>query len=369
MGSRSLRLLQAVLSAVLLSIVSGRAAAAPVEIGVITPLTGGLSDRGEEVRRTIDIFQRQYLSPSEFTFSIEDGKNGIGNSAITAAQKFTAIDKVHFLITTTSGETLQAARIAEQSKTVTIGVLATIPEIRTAGDYIFRTYVDIERGLELLMKDMMSRGRRIAVISEEAPFTAGIAQIITRIGDAGIVRSETFAPETQDFRALLVRIQAAHPDAVYLNCSSPVTFIPLYRQLRDAGVTQPVYSYFMPGERASQNALGNALEGVRFLYTPQVENDSPAFREFMATYLQVYPDGPKVEFLIRSTHDALKALTDSIRAAGPDSGRVKDYLYKISFKGALGDVSFDAAGDVKNMDFALLEIRSGKAVPASVPAR
>ena len=333
-----------------------------VKIGVIAPLTGGLADRGEEIRRTVEVFQLFYLAkPSRYRyqFLIEDGKNGLGNSATSAAHKFIDIDGVRFLITGTSGETIQAGMVAQRRHVVTIGVLAVVPEIRSLGDYIFRTYVDIERGLKRMVAAIQTQAGGFALLSEETPYTAGIEKILLSVAAQSITFKDNFPADNIDFRTLLLRLKAKSPKAVYLNCASPKTFIPLVRQIKQLGLNQPLYSYFMPAEPEVRAALGPLLEGIVFLDTPPVENPSSEFADFMRAYLKQYPDGPRVEFLLRSTHDALRALIYALEAVGLEAAKVKDYLYKLKFQGALGEVAFDEMGDVVNLDFVLKTVRDG----------
>lgn len=338
------------------------AVAEPVKIGVIAPLTGGLADRGEEIVRTVKAFESFYLTSSQhsYEFVIEDGKNGLGNSATVAAQKFIAVDGIKFLITGTSGETIQAGMVAEKANVVAIGVLATVPKIREIGEYVFRTYVDIKRGLERLHAVMKKRHSSFALLSEEAPFTLGIKKLLTGLGKDTLVFSEDYPADSTDFRTILTKLKASAPEAIYLNCVSPKTFNPLLRQLRELGIHQQVYTYFMPSEPQVQAVLGELLEGIIFIDMPQIANDSKEFTRFMAHYRKQHPEGPLVEFLLRTTHDALKALTTSIETVGPDPLKVKNELYQLSFKGALGEVSFDEGGDIKKLDFSIRTIRSGK---------
>jgi ABC-type branched-subunit amino acid transport system substrate-binding protein len=136
--------------------------------------------------------------------------------------------------------------------------------------------------------------------------------------------------------------------------------IPLVNQARDLGLKQGIYSYFMPGEKQFRDATGKNAEGIIYLDTPDIKETSASYRAFMRRYLKAYPQGPLVEFFIRTTHDALKAITDGINQVGPDATAVKEFLKTYTFEGALGHVAFDESGDVVDLNFVIKQIKNGE---------
>ena len=242
-----------------------------VPIGVIAPLSGGSADRGEEIVRTLKLFESFYLQKGtryRYRFILEDGKGGLGNFATTAARKLIDVDKVPAIIAGFSGETIQAGMLGEKAGVVVIGVLASAPEIRNLGGYVYRTYIDIKRGLELLLSPLAATHTKTAIISEEAPFTLSIQTIVKEILADDIIVEETFTADSADFRSLLLRVRAAAPGAIYLNSASPTTFIPLMRQLKELGLEQALYSYFMPAEPPVLRAVGPIMTNIKFIDTP-----------------------------------------------------------------------------------------------------
>jgi len=335
-----------------------------VSIGVIAPLTGSNASRGIEISRTIAVFQgllRNRKTKYDYRFVIDDGKCGLGGSATTISQKFINVDHVKFIVTGCSGETIQAGLIAEKAQVLTVGVLASDPAVRNLGDYVFRTYPDLERGIKEISRNMTAAGhQRIAVLTEDLPFTLSIEKMLHENLGQLVVFREQYATETNDFLALLTKLRALKPSALYFNCASAQTLANLVNQSRALGLNQPVFSYFVAGERQFLDAAGANSEELIFVDAPQIENASPEYAEFLARYRAEYPDGPAIEFLTRTTHDALQALTTAIEAVGPDAAAAKNYFYKIQFSGALGDVAFDAKGDVLGLDFVLKQIKNGK---------
>jgi len=56
-----------------------------------------------------------------------------------------------------------------------------------------------------------------------------------------------------------------------------------------------------------------------------------------------------------SSYAAVQVLVESIRAVGEDPDKVADYMHTHSFDTAIGKVEFDAKGDLKNFEFAVLK--------------
>ena len=80
-------------------------------------------------RRISAILQERFneaQSKHRFDFIIEDGRCGVGNSAISAAKKLVAVDGVSFIITGCSGETLQVAPYTERAHVITIGYASRV---------------------------------------------------------------------------------------------------------------------------------------------------------------------------------------------------------------------------------------------------
>ena len=336
----------------------------PVRIGVIAPLTGGNAERGAEITRTIRIYEDLLKNQSKkflFQFVIDDGKCGLGSASSTIAQKFIKLDHIRFLITGCSGETIQAGLLANKEGVLTIGVLASDPAVRTLGEYVFRTYVDIERGIELISHEIINdTGGEAAVLNEDLAFTQTIKKLLEKYLGQQIIFSQDFPSETADFGALLTSVKSRRPKALYFNCSGPRCLALLVNKARALGLSQPIYSYFMPAERSFLEATGENSEGIKFIDTPELADSSPEFKTFMTAYTAAYPQGPLVEFLIRTTHDAIKSIVDGIENVGPDAAAVKDFLGGCQFQGALGPVRYDAAGDIAGLSFVIKQIVHGK---------
>lgn len=328
-----------------------------IKIGVIIPLTGGAAARGQDIVPLLDIMQKRFNSNSEkfnYHFILEDGKCGAGNSATTAAMKLINIDKVKFMILGCSGETLQAAAIAEKNKVIAISVGALHPDVKNLGDYIFRTFIDSEKSF-LAFADFMYQDAdgKIALITEENAFTSGIKKLFTDQLRTSIIIAEDFTSETTDFNSLIAKIKHKNPKGIFLNTVSESMLATLVNQLRQRGMNQKLYSFIQAEEPSFIAATGKNSRDMFFIGTPDLPYHSEGFDQMMQDYRLLDPDGPNYDFMVRVSYDALNAIFDGIEQAGDDTAAVKDFLYKYSRQGALGKVEFDSNGDIKNLNYVI----------------
>lgn len=329
-------------------------------------MSGSMAILGEDAAKTYNVFQ-EYLPKfgfkNKYKFLFEDGQCGVGNAAVTAAQKLINIEKVRFLLIACSGEVLQVGPIAQREGVLTVAFMASNPGIKNLGDYIFRTFLDIEDGALSIAKLMNKEGRsRIALVTEESSFTSAISSKLKEIFGEKIIFFSDFLVTDDDHRSLLQKLKVSNADAIYLNVSTPRTYINMVRLLSDLKITLPIYTYYQSSHRDSIAALGTLQDGAEFFDVPNVSSSAEAFREFYGRFMEVYPQGPSSDFAVRAAFDALRVVLLGIELKGYNSQAVRDYLATTKFDGALGAIEFDSTGDIKNIPWQLKKIIDGKVV-------
>jgi ABC-type branched-subunit amino acid transport system substrate-binding protein len=337
-----------------------------VKIGAIVPLTGGLARRGEDVARFLEILGPELTARSQkyrYEFLVEDGRCGAGNAAVSAATKFIIIDGVRFLLTGCSGETLQVGPLAEREKVLLFAVLSNHPDVRRLGEYVFRTFHDVEPALVRFAKYLKSLPNpRVAILTEENAFTFGIRTILKRELGSALVYADDFAADSADLNTLLTRVKAANATILFLNAMSEGTLAAMLQQGRALKLPQKFYCYEFPEASGFLTAAGENAEGLKFLGNPSLTNATADFRRLRARYYELHPEGPSLEFLLMTTYDALIPIAAGIEQVGPNASKVKDFLKTYSAPGASGTVEFDEHGDLKNLPWPLKEIVHGAKV-------
>lgn len=334
-----------------------------VRIGLIFPLTGPMNSFSQDIvdaAPVIESFVNKQQSRYKFTLLIEDGQFGHSNAAITAAKKLVNIDKVKFLVTGSSGETLQVAPFAESQGIVTVAGFASHPAITHAGHFIFRTYIDADQGIQLLSEHLLGSGlNRISVLTETSSFTAAVKQSLEIYLPNNIVSSDEYALGDSDLSSLISKTRQRNPNAVYLNVATPASFVTLFRRLRDAGLKQPIYTYYLPTLAEVRDALGEELNGTFYLDYPLQTDESPEFKSFLEFYRHSKRPDFNPDFNFRTNYNAIKVIVDSISAVGSDASKVRSYLHSYDEPSATGRLRFDSHGDVVGLKLVLKRYPDG----------
>ena len=332
-----------------------------VKIGLIYPLTGTMSSFGQDMALALPLLEKKFNrenSKYKFELSIEDGKFGQTNAAISAAHKFVDVDQIKFIVVGSSGEALQVAPFLESSKVLTVAGFASHPKISDAGDYIFRTYVNSDRGIAFVVDHLkQSKLSRLAVLTEQSSFTEAIRDSLTTRFKDNIVFSEDFESGS-DLKTIITKARSKKPDAYYLNSTSPANFINLYKQLRESGAKEPFYTFYVPSVKEVQETLGTLLDGCYYLDFPDNFKSSDDYEKFILEFKQATGQDLKAPFNFRTNYNAIKAVYDAIIAIGPDPHLAKDYLYKYDQPGAVGQLRFDSKGDAIDVNLSLKQYAS-----------
>jgi branched-chain amino acid transport system substrate-binding protein len=335
-------------------------------IGVIVPLTGGLAERGQSIARLSE-FMAVRLNARQhkyrYRFVIDDGKCGIGNGAVSAANKFIYVDKIKFIITGCSGETLQIAPIAQKNKVLVIATLSNHQDVSRAGEYIFRNFPRNQEMVDLYTK-MIKRdaGLPVSVISEENAFTLAYRDLVLEALKGQITSSDDYAYDSEDFRAILTRVKSLKPKSLFLNCASPKTCAALVSQTRALGLKQPIYTNSFAKDPAFLAATGAAANHVKMVDFDEAKGVSAEYDNLIAEYKAKYHTVPPMDLMARAAFDAINMIAEGVDKFGADSDKVKNFFYAYSANGALGQVKYDVNGDMQGLGHVLKEIIDGKVV-------
>ena len=334
-----------------------------VKIGVIAPLTGGEAQTGDDIVKTLKLQANWYNSTStkyQYELFIEDGKCGAGNLAITAAGKLLEADRVDFLITSCSGETLQVAPLANRKKIIQVASWSSHKDVKTAGDYTFRTFVDIERGIFKLSSLIKEQHKQIVILAEDITFTVGVGELLRTDLKDKVAYFDFFPYDQIDLRSLLLKAKSKNPDAYFFAAASTKTQIAILKQAQELGINEQIYGFYFPEYPEVINAIGPHLDGLIFLGHAEIKNACPDFIKFLDKWRQTYRRDLLAETAVRASYDAFQVLYDTIEKAGKNTEQVKEALYKYQGQGAQGPLSFDKNGDLKDLNWDLKIYREGK---------
>ncbi len=324
------------------------------KIGVVLPLTKHeISIGGIRTLHGIQLAVNQYNenNSKKIELIIEDSEaNPI--KGVNAINKLILYDKVRYIIgDLTSGVTLAIAPIAEQNKTIIIAPGASNPNIRYAGDYIFRNWTsdDFEGRVAADYIRRKLKWENVYVLYIQNDFGKGLSDAFKENfkADGGNIVGESIIQAGQnDFRTLLSRLNPVirHADGIYL-AGEPKEMGYLIKQMKEFNVDIPIFSNSSVEENEFQTIAGNSSTTIYYT-TPifNINDTAINISNFVKRYESQWNEVPD----ITSAHgyDAASILFYCLTDDYDDVESVKSNLYKMTeFYGITGNTRFDSYGD------------------------
>jgi len=342
----------------------------PVKIGVVAALSGDLAWLGEEHRNAVqyavdDINERGGINGRPIELFVEDGKCS-GKDAVSAAQKLIDVNNVVVIFGgSCSSETLAMAPVTEANKKILFTSWALSPDVREAGDYVFRNVPADDVAASAIADLARQHGvNKIAVVTEQLDYAQAYRKAFVARFDADggtIVSDEFFQTNERTFQTVVDKMLAESPDAVLINAQG-VNVGLLAREIRSRDTAMPLYGnvHFLDTQVLAE--FGEALEGGYVSEPVGIDESNDAIQEYLIRYEQKFDAQVTAPFWTLATTDAVYLVAKAVEAFGTDASKIRDYLYGVKYKGILQDYSFDEKGDVLGAAFANKQLRGGKAV-------
>jgi branched-chain amino acid transport system substrate-binding protein len=214
-------------------------------------------------------------------------------------------------------------------------------------------------------------GRRVAIVHDKTTYGQGLADETRKALAAGGITDvlyEGITVGTKDFSALALKIKAVAADLVYYG-GTHVEAALILRQMRALGVQAPLMAADGITDDDFAAIAGPAAEGTLMTYAPdprKLPQAAAVVAKFRAQNFepQAYTlySYAAVE-IIRQAAEQAQSLEPHKIAAAMHTGR--------PFKTVIGDVSFDAKGDVRSPAYVMYvwqKNQSGKITYAEIEA-
>lgn len=349
-----------------------------VPLGVSLALSGQYASVGssfqEGVNAAVADFPYQHITPQ---LDIQD--NRLENPL--AVQVFTqfASKDIPVVLGGFAGPSIAVGPVADRTQTVYINPLA--PSDKLAGfEYLFNTLPMTSEEMRVTAKAIYDAGyRRIGVFF--APDIDGggatdvLADAFTRLGGTVVDRQSVNATAA-DFASQVAKLKDANPDAVFGFAAYSV-FGVVAKQLREAGVSAPLWSYRGFGEPSVFDVAGDAVEATRYTTPSSSLEGSPEAAAATQRYRDAH-GGQAPGSFFTSMYDATwVALAALDRAAGekgavPTGEDVKKLFDTTTFAAPYsGDTEFVNAGPERGTvkkPFDLMEVQGRQFVKVTTLA-
>lgn len=344
----------------------GTSGAKVAKIGVMSPTSGDLSALGLGIRNSVDLAVKQANESNAIpgwtleVMAVDDQATpDVGKNAATKLASDDQVVGVVGPLNSSVGQSvipvLAAASIVEVSPANTNPSLTQGEDLanpkRPYANYFRTCTTDAVQGPFAAQYLLESGIKTVATIHDKKAYGQGLVENFTSAFEKGggtIVAAETINPDDKDFSAVISKVKAAKPKAVYYGGEYPQAG-PLSKQMKAAGLDVPL----MGGDGIFDPKfieLGGSNGDLATSVGAPVDTLASA-KAFVDAYNAAGYADPYAAYGAYS-YDAANAIIDALKVSLANATDAKsarqatiDAVGAVKFDGATGPVAFDQYGD------------------------
>ena len=365
------------------------AQAAPLKLGVLTPLTGAGGNDGPRMLKAMDLVRQEVNKAGgvlgrQIEFVVEDDQTN-PEAAVRAARKLIEVDKVPVIMGTwASAVTSAVAPVCWESKTflMTVSGADSITLLPHQG-FLVRTQPTSKLQAYSHGDFILASGfKRIGIIGIQAPFALPNKEHLDAVfkpRGGEVVSHIIYEKDKATYRSEIDQMMKAKPDFIYTNGYAPDTVV-LLRDMFKASIDLPKFaqSYAVP-QKTLDTMPPEVSEGL-LTGQPSADIESKAFDLMKARLGGGEPDAYEAQAtdwaslavltIARAKDVTGVALKDNVRKVSQGGG-VKVYSAveglkalaegrEINYEGASGPCDFTDIGDIQGCRFRYMKVTKGK---------
>ncbi len=330
-----------------------------IKIAIAGPFTGAVTQYGAMVKEGVDTAIEMInasggvLGKKLEAVVMDDGcepKQGpvVANRVVN--------DNIHYVVGhVCSGATIAATNIYDSEGVLMISPSATAPAVTDGKNYemIFRTIGRDDQQGPAAARFIINtiKPQAVAVLHDKQSYGQGIAAAVRdELEKAGVkvTMFEGINAGDSDYSAVITKIRSSGADFVYYGGYHPEMGL-LLRQ----GAEQGLNTKFMGPEGVGNpdiNAIAGAAVDGLLVTLPADFTQDPANAEIVKAFRDKKRD-PGGAFQL-TAYSATAAIAEGIKGAGEDdASKVAKWLRANSVKTPIGELTWDAQGDLKDFRF------------------
>jgi branched-chain amino acid transport system substrate-binding protein len=348
----------------------------PIVLGTTISETGPFSTLADRWRKMTEVFAEEVNKGGgvevkscgrklPIKFVIYDDQS-VPATAVQLYEKMATVDNVDFFVgpdwSSLGGP---VPPLADKHKIPMVMANVATPSVYDRGlKYIWGTPFPVvprwsERYFEMISK-VNPKPKSIFFVTHDNPVMKGItASWSKKAEEQGlkVLGSETFSPELKDFTALIAKVRSAKADIVYISSFDNAS-VPLVQQMRQLKVrAMDVHHTMLTG--ALQRQVGKDIEGMtgELSWYPGVKG---AYSDLVETVMK-RSDVSMFDYIwtLGRLTSYLTMMQAIEKAGAVDREKVKEALFKGTFKSPAGDVTFDDKG-FPNTGAFTVQMQNGK---------
>jgi branched-chain amino acid transport system substrate-binding protein len=332
-----------------------------LRLGVIAPLSGDFASYGYAMRDAIELAREDLANRGIKTKTFYEDAC-IPKQAVAAAQRLIRADGVHAIAANFCILTIPSiASIIERSKTPTMQVAVATDSVINSGSFVASTNgIVSEEALHLanLARDKY-QAKTASVLYLTTDFGEDYNRYFTeKFEELGgtVVSSDTNPIGINDFRVEIQRVRAKNPEIILL-AHSGETLGTLIKQVRRAGLQQPILSVYETEDESVLNAAGDAAEGVVF-FSSRPSSEGRIALSFQKRFFQRYGRTPST--LAANAYDGMMLSTKALEGCNKESVCAMQQLRSgKTYEGVSGNFVIKADGS-SHREYTLKTVREGK---------
>ena len=337
---------------VALALAQSSMAQGPIRVGMTTSQSGPYETQGVPVRNGYLLCQKHVnegggLLGRRVEFLIPDDQSDTKRAPLLY-EKLIVEEKVDAVMGPYGSPlTESVAPIVEKHRKVMLAPLAATSSIWEKG----RRYIVMQLGpAELFLAGLIDLAARhrlktVALVSEDTIFPRSAAKgtsDLARANGLEVVLHAEYAKGSQDFSAILAKLNAVNPDVLGIASANLTDFIVFARQMKERDVNVKMFGT-TTAVVEFQQALGKAAE---FAYGASPWEPSvpyPGVKEFVDTYQKAFQKPPSLH--AAGAYAGCQLFMEAARRAGSvESERLRDELLKLKTTTIFGEYAVDERG-------------------------
>ncbi|WP_439891882.1 branched-chain amino acid ABC transporter substrate-binding protein [Ralstonia sp. 25C] len=342
-----------------------------VKIGHAAPLTGGIAHLGKDnengARLAVEEANKEGLTIDGKKIKLElVGEDDAGDpkTGTAVAQKLVDEKVVAVVGHLNSGVSIPASKIYSDAGIVQISPSLTNPDYTKQG---FKTTyrvvaTDAQQGPALANYAAKTLGAKtVAIVDDATAYGKGLADEFEKTAKAGgvnVVAREATNDKATDFKAILTKIKGKKPDVIMYG-GMDATGGPFAKQAKELGITAKIVGGDGVCTDKVAELAGDAIDNIvcseAGLALSKMEKGADFEKKYQARF------NTPVQIYAPFTYDAVNVIIDAMkRANSTDAAKILAAMPATNYNGVIGNIAFDAKGDLKEGSITLYNYKDKK---------
>lgn len=346
-----------------------------VKIATLSPLSGGQSDLGTQIRNGAQLAVNEYKAQFQklgLNLQLVAYDDQADPATGTAQARKIAADRQILAVvgTLNSGVAIPSSAALAPSRVAMVSPANTANQVTDRGlsnmnRIVARDDAQGPAGANFITGNL--KAKKVYILNDKTAYGEGLAKEVEkalRAKNIQVVANEG-TEEKSDFSGIVSKIKLQRPDAIYFGgiYNQVGVFI---KQLRDAGIDTPVVGGDGLDSSELATIAGTGANNIYFTTVAAPIDALPAAKVFAANFKKTFNDEAQGfgAFGYDAAKVVLQGILNAARANGnkaPTREQVEAAIRKGTFTGLLsGRVSFNSVGDRTAATLYVMNVQGGK---------